>query len=197
MRRSIPSDFTACVSPYSRMGNRRTAQGKKSAFDKYLDVDRQRQLMRELPPGRMLDSVYMQFMDDYRAWKAGQPEAVLPDSRGWTEENLTFLRERYAGDLSAFEIYDALDAMEKLDILSEKGKRCAIGTCDVQVKLRGGAYLTHADPDSDAAWLHGFDETPMAGFRSLGDLLSWAKEFREDDWPDVITGAEAMARGWI
>lgn len=196
---NIPSNLMTCVSPYSGMENRRTAQrdGQKSAFDKYLDVDRQRQKMRELPPGRMLDSVYMQFMDDYRTWKAGQPEVILPDSQGWTEENLTFLRERYAGDLSAFKIYDALDAMEKLDILSEKGKRCAIGTCDVQVKLRGGAYLTYVDPDSDAAWLHGFDEAPMAGFRRLEDVLSWAKDFREDNWPDVITGAEAMARGWI
>lgn len=196
---NISSEFTARVSPYSGIENRRTAQGdgQKSAFAKYLDVDRQRQKMRELPPGRMLDSVYMQFMDDYRAWKAGRSEAVLPDSRGWPEENLTFLWERYAGDLSAFEIYDALDAMERLGILSEKGKRCAIGTCDVQVKLKGGTYLTHTDPDSDAAWLHGFDEAPMAGFRSLEDLLSWAKDFREDDWPDFITGAEATARGWM
>lgn len=196
---NIPSNLMTCVSPYSGMENRRTARrdGQKSAFDKYLDVDRQRQKMRELPPGRMLDSVYMQFMDDYRAWRAGQPEAILPDSQGWTEENLTFLRERYAGELSAFEIYDALDAMEKLGILSEKGKTSAVGNRDVRMELKGGVYAAGADPDSTAAWLHGFDEAPMVGFRRLEDILSWAKDFREDDWPDFITGAEAMARGWI
>lgn len=197
MRMGVPSDFTARVSPRSRMGNRRTARGEKSAFGKYLDVDRQRQKMRELPPGRTLDSVYMQFMDGYRAWKSRQMETVLPDSRGWTEENLTFLRERYAGDLSAFEIYDALDAMEKLGILSEKGLHCAEGSAMVRLDMKGGVFQTSVDPDSDAAWLHGFDEAPMAGFRRLEDLLSWAKDFREDDWPDSITGAEAMARGWI
>lgn len=196
---NIPSDFTARVSPDSKVGNRRTAQenGQKSAFDKYLDVDRQRQLMRELPPGRMLDSVYMQFMDDCRAWKARQPEAALPDSQGWTEENLAFLRERYAGDLSALEIYDALDTMEKLGILSEKGKNSAVGGHDIRMNLKGGVYAASVDPDSTAAWLHGFDEAPMVRFRGLEDILSWAKDFREDDWPDFITGAEAMARGWI
>lgn len=172
---NIPSNLITCVaSPYSRMGNRQTAQrdGQKSAFDRYLDVDRQRQLMRELPPGRMLDSVYMQFRDDYRAWKAQRPEAVLPDSQGWTGENLAYLQEHYAGDLSAFEIYDALDTMKELGILSEKGLRCAEGATMVRLDLKGGVFQTSVDPDSEAAWLHGFDEAPMVGFRSLDDLLS-------------------------
>ena len=197
---NIPSNLmTRVASPYSRMGTRQTAQGdgQKSAFDMYLDVDRQRQKMRELPPGRMLDSVYMQFRDDYRAWKAQRPEAVLPDSQGRSEENLAFLRKRYAGDLSAFEIYDALDTMKEMGILSEKGLRCAEGITMIRLDIKGGVFQTSVDPDSDAAWLHGFDEAPMVGFRSLDDILSWAKDFREDDWPDFITGAEAMARGWI
>ena len=196
---NISSDFTARVSPCSGAKTRRTAPGdvQKSAFGKYLDVDRQRRLMRELPPGQALGSVYMQFMDDYRTWKTRQPEAVLPDSRGWTEENQAFLRERYAGDLSAFAIYDALDAMEQLGMLSEKGKTGAAGSHDVRMELKGGAYTASADPDSKAAWLHGFDEAPMVAFHRLEDILSWAKDFREEAWPDFITGAEAAARGWI
>lgn len=196
---NIPSNLMSPASPYSGMGNRRAAREavRESAFAKYLDIDRQRQLMRELPPGRMLDSVYMQFMDDYRAWKTRQPEAAPPDSRGWTEENLSFLRERCPGELSAFEIYDALDTMERLGLLSEKGKACAVGGCDIRVKLKGGAYPASSDPDSDAAWLHGFDEAPMVKFHSLEDILSWAKDFREEEYPDFITHVEAAARGWI
>jgi len=171
--------------------------GQAPAFAEYLDADLQRRKMRELPPDRGLSSVYMQFMDDYRAWKAGQPEAALPDSQGWTEENLAFLRERYTGDLSAFEIYDALDTMKQLGILSEKGLRCAEGTTLIAIDMKAGIVETSADPDSKAAWLHGFDEAPMVGFRGLEDIFSWAKDFREDDWPDFITHAEAMARGWI
>lgn len=65
------------------------------------------------------------------------------------------------------------------------------------MELKGGGYAAGTDPDSATAWLRGFDEAPMVGFRGLDDILSWAKDFREDDWPDFITGAEAMARGWI
>lgn len=198
---NIPGNRFSPAFPCSGTGPRQATRGagQASAFDLYLDVERQRQKMRELPPGQMLDSVYMQFKDDYRAWKARQPEAVLPGSQGWTEENLAFLREHYAGDLSAFEIYDALNTMKELGILSEKGLRCAEGTTMIRLDmdLDGGVFQTSVDPDSKAAWLRGFDEAPMVGFRSLDDILSWAKDFREDDWPDFITGAEAMARGWI
>ena len=196
---NIPDNRFFPVPSYPETGKRQTEQGTewKSSFSQYLDADRQRQKMRELPPGRTLDSVYMQFMDDYRAWKARRPEAALPDSQGWTEENLSFLREHYTGDLSAFEIYDVLDAMEKLGMLSEKGKTSAVGSRDVRMDLKGGVYGAGADPNSTAAWLHGFDEAPMAGFHGLDDILSWAKDFREDDCPDFITGAEAIARGWI
>lgn len=198
---NIPGNRFSPAFPCSGTGPRQATRGagQASAFDLYLDVERQRQKMRELPPGRMLDSVYMQFKDDYRAWKARQPEAVLPGSQGWTEENLAFLREHYTGDLSAFEIYDALNTMKELGILSEKGLRCAEGTTMIRLDmdLDGGVFQTSVDPDSKAAWLRGFDEAPMVGFRSLDDILSWAKDFREDDWPDFITGAEAMARGWI
>ena len=87
--------------------------------------------------------------------------------------------------------------MKELGILSEKGLRCAEGTTLIAIDMKPGIVETSAGPDSKAAWLHGFDEAPMVGFRSLEDILSWAKDFREDDWPDVITRAEAMARGWI
>ena len=41
--------------------------------------------------------------------------------------------------------------------------------------------------------------TPLEGLTRAGleDILSWARDFREEDHPDFITGAEAMARGWI
>lgn len=52
----------------------------------------------------------------------------LPGPQGWTDENLKFLRDRYSGDLSAFEIYDALETMEKLGILSKKAMDHATGS---------------------------------------------------------------------
>ena len=191
----ITGKFGAYPSPYSMPKGRRTGNGP--GWEQYLDVEAQKRKMEALPEGGSLSSVYMQFKEDYRAWKAGQPELALPDSRGWTEGNLAFLKEHYAGDLSAFEIYDALDTMKQLGILSEKGLRCAEGTTLIAIEMKAGIVETSADPDSKAAWLHGFDEAPMVGFRSLEDILSWAKDFREEDHPDFITGAEARARGWI
>lgn len=197
---NIPNDLLFRASPYAGTQSRQAAgEGEpSSAFGKYLDVERQRQKMRELPPGQMLESVYLQFMSDYREWKARRTEEELPESKGRTEENLAFLRERYAGDdLSAYEIYDALDAMKKMGIISEKAANCAAGSYMVRVDLKSGIYQTNADPDSRGAWLHGFDEAPMIGFHSLDDMLSWAEEFREEDHPDFITHAEALARGWV
>lgn len=170
---------------------------QESVFGKYLDVDRQRQKMRELQPGRMLDSVYMQFKDDYQKWKAKQPEVIPPDSQGWTDENLEFLEKHYSGELSAFEIYDALEIMQRMGMLNEKAKNCAIGSYEVRINMKGGAYATNVDPNSKAAWLHGFDEAPMINFHSVSDIFSWTKEFREEDYPDFITGAEALVRGWV
>ena len=170
---------------------------QESVFGKYLDVDRQRQKMRELQPGRMLDSVYMQFKDDYQKWKAKQLEVIPPDSQGWTDENLEFLEKHYSGELSAFEIYDALEIMQRMGMLNEKAKNCAIGIYEVRINMKGGAYATNVDPNSKAAWLHGFDEAPMINFHSVSDIFSWAKEFREEDYPDFITGAEALVRGWV
>lgn len=191
----VTGNSGAWPSPYSTSKGRRTESGP--GWEQYLDPEVQKRKMAALPEKGSLGSVFMQFEDDYKAWKAQQPELALPDSQGWTEENLAFLRERYAGDLSAFEIYDALDTMKQLGILSEKGLRCAEGTTLIAIEMKAGIVETSADPDSKAAWLHGFDEAPMVGFRSLEGILSWAKDFREEDHPDFITGAEAMARGWI
>ena len=88
-----------------------------------------------------------------------------------------------------------LEAMEKLGMLSERGKAGAVGGHDIRVELRSGVCQTNGNPDSDDAWLRGFDEAPMVRFHNLDDLLSWARDFQED--ADFITGAEAMARGWI
>lgn len=89
--------------------------------------------------------------------------------------------------------------MQKLGILSEKATNCATGSCEVRINLsESGVWVVpNLDADSTAAWLHGFDEAPMINFHSISDIFSWVKEFREEDYPDFITQAEALARGWI
>ena len=155
--------------------------------------------MAALPERGSLGSVYMQFKEDYRAWKAGQPEPALPDSQGWTEENLAFLKERFAGDLSAFEVYDALETMRRMGAISQKEMNYAAGSVMIAIDAKNlsGFVSSGIDPNSKEAWLGGFDKAPMVGFRSLDDILSWVENFRTGDHPDVIPRAEAAARGWI
>ena len=134
-----------------------------------------------------------------RAWKAGQPELALPEAQGWTEENLAFLKEHYAGDLSAFEAYDALETMRRMGVISQKEENYATGSTMIAIDPSdiNQCIIVRDSADPRDLWLGGFHKAPMAGFRDLEDILSWVEEFRTEDHPDVIPWAEAVARGWV
>ena len=192
----VTGNSGAWPSPYSTSKGRRTESGP--GWEQYLDPEVQKRKMAALPEKGSLGSVFMQFEDDYKAWKAQQPELALPDSQGWTEENLAFLKEHYAGDLSAFEVYDALEAMRRMGVISQKEENYASGAVMIALdpsEINGVMYYT--DQEDPSFWLRNFHKTPMVGFHSLDDILSWVEEFRTEEHPDVITHAEAMARGWV
>ncbi|MCI8738607.1 MAG: hypothetical protein HFG10_00645 [Oscillibacter sp.] len=193
----ITGKFGAYPSPYSMPKGRRTGNGP--GWEQYLDVEAQKRKMEALPEGGSLSSVYMQFKEDYRAWKAGQPELVLPDSRGWTEENLAFLKEHYSGDLSAFEAYDALETMRRMGVISQKEENYATGSTMIAIDPSdiNQCIIVRDSADPRDLWLGGFHKAPMAGFRDLEDILSWVEEFRTEDHPDTIPWAEAVARGLV
>lgn len=194
---TITNQRLSQVSNYPMRQPRQTTQ--ESTFEKYLDVGAQRKKMQDLPAGETLGSVFVQFMEDYRAWKAQQPEMDLPNSQGWTEENLAFLREHYSGNLSACEIYDVLETMQAMGAISQQEKNHATGNQLIALdpSSLNGFISFGADPDSETAWLHGFDKAPIVGFHCLEDILSWVDTFRSEDHPDFITRAEATARGWL
>lgn len=193
----VTGSSTAWPAQYSLPGNRRTEND--AGWGAYLDVEVQKRKMAALPEGGSLSSVYMQFMEDYRAWKAGQPELALPDSRGWTEENLAFLKEHYAGDLSAFEVYDALETMRRMGAISQKEQNYATGSTMIAIDLSDidHCVIVRDSTDPRDLWLGSFHKAPMVGFRDLEDIFSWVEEFRTEDHPDAIPWAEAAARGWI
>ena len=194
---TITNPVLSQTAVYSPRQTQRTAQ--TSVFQKYLDVDTQREKMQALPPRQSLGSVYMQFMEDYREWKAQQPEMTLPDSQGWTEENLDFLRKRYSGELSACEIYDVLETMQSMGAISQKEKSHMTGgeLISLDASNLNGFISYGSNANSKAAWLHGFNEAPIVGFCCLDDIFSWIDTFRSEEHPDFITHAEAMARGWV
>lgn len=192
----VTGQFGAYPSPYFTSGGRRTENGL--GWEQYLDPEVQKRKMAALPEKGSLGSVFMQFEDDYKAWKAQQPELALPDSQGWTEENLAFLKEHYSGDLSAYEVYDVLETMRRMGVISQKEENYASGAVMIVLdpsEINGVMYYT--DQEDPSFWLGNFHKTPMVSFHSLDDILSWVEEFRTEEHPDVITHAEAMARGWV
>ncbi len=192
----VTGNSGAWPSPYSTSKGRRTESGP--GWEQYLDPEVQKRKMAALPEKGSLGSVFMQFEDDYKAWKAQQPELALPDSQGWTEENLAFLKEHYSGDLSAYEVYDVLETMRRMGVISQKEENYASGAVMIVLdpsEINGVMYYT--DQEDPSFWLGNFHKTPMVSFHSLDDILSWMEEFRTEEHPDVITHAEAMARGWV
>ena len=69
----------------------------------------------------------MQIIFDYEQWKSQQPERVLPDSQGATEENLAYLLENFSGELSLFQRMEAVDTMREMGIITEKQMYEAFG----------------------------------------------------------------------
>ena len=192
----VTGNSGAWPSPYSTSKGRRTESGP--GWEQYLDPEVQKRKMAALPEKGSLGSVFMQFEDDYKAWKAQQPELALPDSQGWTEANLAFLKEHYSGDLSAYEVYDVLETMRRMGVISQKEENYASGAVMIVLdpsEINGVMYYT--DQEDPSFWLGNFHKTPMVNFRSLDDIISWVEEFRTEDHPDAIPWAEAAARGWI
>ena len=73
-----------------------------------------------------------QIWSDYQAWKSQQPKRVLPDSKGVTEENLTYLLEHFTedkrtGELSLFQRMEVVDTMREMGILTHEEMMIAFG----------------------------------------------------------------------
>jgi len=134
-------------------------------------------------------SPYLRLLGQYDRWKAQLPEdeaAGLPDSTGLTEENIAYLKERYSGELTWMEREDALNTMEKMGIISNPQKFSAhsgggwvcraVGTEAQQQaeleKLR--QHFNRHDP-MERDWNVLFEDTPIAGFLTIDDILSWVE----------------------
>lgn len=124
--------------------------------------------------------------------------AGLPDSQGWTEENLAFLKEHYAGDLSDYEVYDALETMKRMGAISQKEQNYADGCVMIAFDPSNiNGCIFYEDTTDPGFWLGNFHKAPMVNFRSMDDIISWVEEFRTEDHPDAMTRAEAAAWGGI
>ena len=148
----------------------------------------------------------MRLEDQWERWRAqlgGDPDADLPDSTGWTEENIAYLKERFSGELTWVERQDALETMRKLGMIS--GNQISIshggGMCTLKAtQLGNGCYVASNTSDPgfqkmldkmkadvlnpknplERDWNVLFQGDPIAGFLTIDDILNWAKELPDD-----------------
>jgi len=165
---------------------------KVSLFDKYLHL----KVPKNIVWTKENDTPHRQLMYDYEDWKKTRPELELPASKGWTEENLAFLREHYPGDLSMFEVVDAIETMYSMGAMSwnehnwvSNSPMIAMSPDFLGVHRLADCY----DPSEfdNGAWR----ASPLVGFFTLDDIFSWLEEFRKEDHPEVISFEEAQRLG--
>ncbi len=118
-----------------------------------------------------------QVLADYRDWKAHQPPRVLPESKGPTEENLSYLRSHFSSTLSLFERVDALDTMCEMGILSEDQmlNYLGLGESTVSVITKDTPYVMMIPSDASAeldAWMRFFGTSSIGFCDNLEKLLN-------------------------
>lgn len=129
----------------------------------------------------------MEQYDRYRAQRTGQYD--LPDSYGRTEENLTWLKERYSGELTWMEREEALDTLVQMGIISNVQRFTAHqdgffshvkGTYEEQqAELRRQWEHSNRHSPLERDWNVLFEDTPIAKFNSIDDILKWVDELPE------------------
>ncbi len=191
---SSPYSGSAFATDLSKRSTQKhTGSGEKvSLFDKYLHL----KVPKNIVMTRENDPPYRQLMYDYEDWKKTQPELELPDSKGWTEENLAFLREHYSGDLSMFEVVDAVETMYSMGAMSWNEHNWVSNSPMVALSPDFLGVHRLADGYDSSEFDNGaWRASPLVGFFTLDDIFSWLEEFRKEDHPEVISVQEAQRLG--
>ena len=115
----------------------------------------------------------MQIISDYEQWKSQQPERILPDSQGATEENLAYLLENFSGELSLFQRMEAVDTRREMGIITEKQMYEAFGidftlvaapkSCIEVTELESGRNMEASNSS--------FSEHPLMDARYLDEIF--------------------------
>ena len=130
-----------------------------------------------------------QLWNDYQAWKAQQPERVLPDSRGVTGENLAYLLENFTGELSLYQRMEMIDTMREMGIITEEQMKDCFGI--------GTLSLAVFDPSRDSPIV----VTGLAGDRNMQAWSSFftglplMKAFDLDDLFELVDRQLRFTRG--
>ncbi|MBD5170193.1 MAG: hypothetical protein HDT20_08800 [Oscillibacter sp.] len=131
-------------------------------------------------------SPYVNLMVAHDQWKEQQPPQELPDSQGWTEENIAYLRERYSGSLSWEERVDMLETMKDMGMITREQWNSVYGDSLITEKLDLTTGRFVLQPEMEAKleafrrshpwnqdWNVYFQVDPISSFQTADDVLAW------------------------
>ena len=138
--------------------------------------------------------------EQWQRWReqlGDDPDANLPNSTGWTEENIEYLKNRYSsGELSWVEREDALNTMQKLGMISGPQSFSAHAQNRPMLNLKTEAdfqeLLSRCGSSTERDWNKLFADTPIASFFSIENILKWAKELPDETY-DPLRGRFDMS----
>lgn len=131
--------------------------------------------------GYQASSRFGTMMEDYEEWKRRQADSTLPVSQGSEEGDLAWLREKFSGNLSAFEVIDAIESLYAMGRIDRAERNDIYGLKSVMIRTTDLNWMTkvvwHGE-DYDPFRADGFERAPLMGFYTLDDILEWLKSYR-------------------
>ena len=131
-------------------------------------------------------SPQLQLLVDYDDWKSRQPERVLPDSQGATEENLAYLLENFSGELSLFQCMEVVDTMHEMGILTKEQMYAAWGMPCELVTMEPSCTVVIGPLESGRGMEWPVFEPPLANAQYLDDLLEILDRLLRGDTADDL-----------
>lgn len=176
------------------------AASSGSLFDKYLNAKKPRDYTSVVDVTYEHLSPSVQLHHDYMEWKQGQQDSAMPDKASSMEEKLAYVREHYGNASDALSIYDALNVMRDMSLISPTEYSWATGDPSICITKEEAEYLSsHALParadQSDDYWHTPFMTSPLVGFHSLDDIFKWLDDFRKDEHPLSVSLEKARQMG--
>ena len=191
---NLPHSFGACLAAQSANNlertDRRSPQGNLAtdtfSFEKYINA--------RVPTDNYIDGAYLltrancspplQCQLDYEDLKRAQANSELPASLGSTDDDMAYLREHFSGELSDFQVCDAIETMRSMGIMSRYENHRVWGGQLMSVDLEHPVKIGPIEEWTDRFPADSAD-APLFHFHTLDDILNWLAQIRKEPVPEL------------
>ena len=190
---NLPHSFGACLAAQSANNlectDTHSPQGKQAtdtfSFEKYINA--------RVPTDNYIDGAYLltrancspplQCQLDYEDLKRAQANSELPAPLG-SADDMAYLREHFSGELSDFQVCDAIETMRSMGIMSRYENNrvwgCRLMSVDLEHPVKTGPIEEWTDKfPADSA------DAPLFHFHTLDDILNWLTQIRKEPVPEL------------